>query len=740
MKNKNKIHSFLKAALLSFVTLALLSVNSIAAETQGSDPNQSSKYLDAVRQFADNVLAYGRDTYGPKHTPLFVDGLMVRDPNDPNYGADGVFKPVEWIAPNGDRWVLSNLASQQNLFRTLDGLSAITGDPKYRQAAMEAIEYTFENLRSPNGLLYWGGHQAYDAAADTPCGRAIHELKVSFPYYELIWRVNPQATKQFIEAFWSAHILDWSHLEMNRHGSLSDSLAIPWRHEYEEDGLAFEYTSDGYSSISAGSDLVYAAAWLTMLSGDEESLVWSRRLARRYVKTRHSETGISYWCYTRPREAVRESYDDVMKKLMLGTNGFPISEFPWSTETNPIARECCRGYVMSTPGISLHWQLFIWQSQFLIGEMLGKEGDEFKQWALEELTAFGKASYRKEDNVYVPILTDGTNLEGYLVKEDSSLLGPKGVILKSLPAGPSDFWAYAMAYRVTSDEFMWEMAHSIAKGNEFGDIGVTLNDEPQLKTSTDCSNPYALLAFLELHRVTGRSEFLEMAKRIGDNILTNRFHKGFFVASSKHIYTKFDAIDSLALLHLHSELVEGISTVPEVWPSKPFFEVQYRKKDITIDNQIIYTLTESDESPMSLQEAAAIGDIDLVRSITEKGTEVDSREDGFYKTALHRAVISGHKDVVGFLLAKGADIDAGDSGCKTPLHYAVEEGHREIAELLIAKGADVNIKNNEGFTPLHCVAMRPRPSIPWWSVFTSREDSIREMAELLICSYPKAQM
>ena len=42
-----------------------------------ADPNQSSKYLDAVREFADNVLKYGRDTYGPKHTALFIDGLNI---------------------------------------------------------------------------------------------------------------------------------------------------------------------------------------------------------------------------------------------------------------------------------------------------------------------------------------------------------------------------------------------------------------------------------------------------------------------------------------------------------------------------------------------------------------------------------------------------------------------------------------------------------------------------------------
>ena len=120
---------------------------------------QEGRYLAAVREFADNVLKYGRDTYGPKQTPLFVDGLNVN-----------THEPVKWIAPNGDRWILSNLASQQNLFRTLDGLTRITGDPKYKQAAMDAIKYAFDNLRSPNGLLYWGGHSAYDAGADKPCG------------------------------------------------------------------------------------------------------------------------------------------------------------------------------------------------------------------------------------------------------------------------------------------------------------------------------------------------------------------------------------------------------------------------------------------------------------------------------------------------------------------------------------------------------------------------------------------
>ena len=162
----------MKGRFLHLIVLNILLISHFSAcfAAKASDPNESSKYLDAVREFADNVLKYGRDTYGPKHTPLFVDGLMVRDPNKPDYGKDGVYKPVEWIATNGEKWVLSKLASQQNLFRTLDGLSTITGDSKYKKAAMDAIKYAFENLRSPNGLLYGGYVVAYDAKADNICG------------------------------------------------------------------------------------------------------------------------------------------------------------------------------------------------------------------------------------------------------------------------------------------------------------------------------------------------------------------------------------------------------------------------------------------------------------------------------------------------------------------------------------------------------------------------------------------
>jgi hypothetical protein len=89
-------------------------------------PPTPTPYLAAVRQFADQILAQGRDVYG-QPTPLFVDGLNV-----------DTREPVKWKWADGKEWVLCNLANQQGLFRTLDGLTRLTGEPLGPAPALRA--------------------------------------------------------------------------------------------------------------------------------------------------------------------------------------------------------------------------------------------------------------------------------------------------------------------------------------------------------------------------------------------------------------------------------------------------------------------------------------------------------------------------------------------------------------------------------------------------------------------------
>jgi len=95
----------------------------------------------------------------------------------------------------------------------------------------------------------------------------------------------------------------------------------------------------------------------------------------------------------------------------------------------------------------------------------------------------------------------------------------------------------------------------------------------------------------------------------------------------------------------------------------------------------------SDESPISLSEAAAAGDIDEVRILISKGVDINTREWGSLRTALHNAAEQGHKDIVELLLVRGAKTEIRDALNTTPLYCAVKRKHKEVIELLRKHGA-----------------------------------------------------
>ncbi|HPC96208.1 MAG TPA: ankyrin repeat domain-containing protein [Sedimentisphaerales bacterium] len=113
---------------------------------------------------------------------------------------------------------------------------------------------------------------------------------------------------------------------------------------------------------------------------------------------------------------------------------------------------------------------------------------------------------------------------------------------------------------------------------------------------------------------------------------------------------------------------------------------------------------------------ASLGLKEPVELALSEGTDVNrqgqARED---KTFLHEAVESGQKELVQYLLDKGANIEAKERQGLTPLHKASAAGKKDIVELLLAKGADVNATDLQGATPL------------WYA----RKGDHREIAELL---------
>jgi ankyrin repeat protein len=76
-------------------------------------------------------------------------------------------------------------------------------------------------------------------------------------------------------------------------------------------------------------------------------------------------------------------------------------------------------------------------------------------------------------------------------------------------------------------------------------------------------------------------------------------------------------------------------------------------------------------------------------------------DDVFNQFPLHIAAEKNYADAAGFLIDKGADVNASDRFKMTPLHWASWEDNREVVSLLLEKGADVNVTDDEDMTPLH---------------------------------------
>jgi hypothetical protein len=95
-------------------------------------------------------------------------------------------------------------------------------------------------------------------------------------------------------------------------------------------------------------------------------------------------------------------------------------------------------------------------------------------------------------------------------------------------------------------------------------------------------------------------------------------------------------------------------------------------------------------------------DVAGVKAAVGKGTSVNARDaDGH--TPLTTAAYGGNLEIVAYLIAQKAEVNATNSSGETPLFEAVknidEDGAVAVSKVLIAHGADVTVKCN-GVSPL----------------------------------------
>lgn len=108
------------------------------------------------------------------------------------------------------------------------------------------------------------------------------------------------------------------------------------------------------------------------------------------------------------------------------------------------------------------------------------------------------------------------------------------------------------------------------------------------------------------------------------------------------------------------------------------------------------------EENKALLNAIEKGDLAQARVCVEMGADVNAHDD-LNRPFLHRAVLTGRREMVGFLLEHKADVHDVCPAFFSPLHIAIQERCFNIADMLIAHGANVDFQRNPGYSnaPLH---------------------------------------
>ncbi|MDD3170873.1 MAG: hypothetical protein PHO86_00980 [Bacilli bacterium] len=275
--------------LLLFLLMISFLVGCNLGKKEISESESDEIRMQAVKTHLDNILKNCRSK--EKNTSLLADGIDTFTGELASWAnTDQTFSPI------------SDYASQQNFMRTLVAYTMITGDTKYKNAALATTRYFMKYFQHNNGLFKWGGHEFINIdtlLVEGPENKGlVHELKNHYPYYELMLEVDEDAVKKYLEQQWAAHVIDWTTLDINRHGENTTELikydlpeksnsilmrSIPTTNVVDPSNVVTTIAdtkalilpnSQGLTFINAGSDLYYSAYLLGSLTGNEKATSW----------------------------------------------------------------------------------------------------------------------------------------------------------------------------------------------------------------------------------------------------------------------------------------------------------------------------------------------------------------------------------------------------------------------------------------------------------------------------------
>jgi len=180
-----------------------------------------------------------------------------------------------------------------------------------------------------------------------------------------------------------------------------------------------------------------------------------------------------------------------------------------------------------------------------------------------------------------------------------------------------------------------------------------------------------------------------------------------------HMAIENEHLETLTML-LEEKFLERNLYSPDVYERVPLHYASM-VKDVRIMDTLLSKHTkftfhdETQQTPLHL--AAQYGMFAHVEALARRVASGLNERDDQGRTALHNAVINGHRKVCFTLLKLGADAGCTDNDGWTPLMWASKLGFEKSCQELLAKASWLDSVNMEGDTALHIACRHGRVNI-----------------------------
>ena len=599
-----------------------------------------SSRLDALISHADNALKYARNVEGAKYPTLFVDA----------YNRD-THEPATWNRGSSDPAFVSNIYTQFGFLKVLDGLTLLTGDQKYSDAALEQIRFRYDNpeTRDEHGLFYAGGHAFLDILKGRKYGLSYHETKDYQLPLELLWKADPDGAIAFMTGFWQSHIQDWSSIIFNRHGEWGKPANDAWYTEYTNPDPWIQ--ADTAPFLSTGNDMMEMAWFLTKMTGDPIYAVWGDRMLEKYMGVAHPETLLVGEQYGNP---IDMNYGgDRLLYSVLGADFVTNSGFDFKTATMDDYKVAGANCLINRTGTKCNTA---YGPQVYAQAYRDLGNERLYDFCVRNLVGWAKYIYDPELHRYkTPILNDGTDLnEG---KDGKKLIATRTgyyiTVGKSFPEyesvwggvypGAIDALSIVKPEDEESYQIIWEAVRAFARNIGHGDIGTRMGENVNLNMNSTAAAPEYVQALLKMYKYTGHEDYLTLACKLADRIVASMYdpeygvfdyypNSAYVALDSAQMYVVFcaEAASQGYINEINLDLCHGNHDIPhqgmgQVGPDKVYYTSTKKLKEIVFDRDE-YTITVDQDPALNyadLTTAVNASAIKQMAAISVMGAEAD---------------------------------------------------------------------------------------------------------------------